>query len=67
MYDGECLEFGHYVNDMFDANTGICWHGDDTKITQISDLLEWVYIRKSQKDIYKVMLGPKNVCIMVLS
>ena len=41
IHDGDSLDFGHYVSDVFDANTGIWWHCDDDNITQISDLLKW--------------------------
>ena len=47
-HDGDSLDCGHYVSDVFDANTGIWWHCYDDNITQISDLPEGVYIRESQ-------------------
>ena len=36
-HDGDSLDCGHYVSDVFDSSTGICWHSDDDNITQISD------------------------------
>ena len=36
--DGNSLDCGHYVSDIFYANTGIWWCCDDDNITQISDL-----------------------------
>ena len=35
-HDGDSLDFGHYVSDVFDSSTGIWWHCDDDNITQIS-------------------------------
>ena len=49
MSDGDSLDFGHYVNDVFDTKIGNWWHYDDVKITEISDLPEGVYIRESHK------------------
>ena len=40
----DCL---HYASDMFDSNTGIWWHFDDEKITQMSDFIKMCYIRES--------------------
>ena len=48
-HDGDSLDFGHYVSNIFDANTGIWWHCDDDNITQISDLPKGVYIRESEQ------------------
>ena len=39
----ESLDFGNYVNDIFDANTGMWWHCDDNEITEISGFQESVY------------------------
>ena len=36
-HDGDSLDCGHYVSDVFDCSTGIWWHCDDDNITQISD------------------------------
>ena len=44
------LDCVHYVSDLFDINTGIWWSCDDDNITQISGLLEGVYIRESHKE-----------------
>ena len=37
-HDGNSLDFGHYVSDVFDSSTGIWWHCDDDNINEISDL-----------------------------
>ena len=37
-HDGDSLDCGHYVSDVFDSSTGIWWHCDYDNITQISDL-----------------------------
>ena len=47
MNDGEFLDCGNYVSDVFDANAGIWWHCDDANITEISDFPEGFYTRKS--------------------
>ena len=36
-HDGDSLDCGHYVSDIFDSSTGIWWHCDDDNITEISD------------------------------
>ena len=41
-HDGDSLDCGHYVGDVFDANTGVWWHCDDDNITQITDLAQGV-------------------------
>ena len=38
MHDGDSLDCGHYVSDVFDTSTGIWWHCDDENITEIIDL-----------------------------
>ena len=43
MHDGNFLYFGHYVSDVFDANTGIWWHCDDFNITDICDSPKGIY------------------------
>ena len=35
------------ISVVFNTNTEIWWHFDDVNITEISDLLEGVYIRES--------------------
>ena len=45
-HDGESLDCGNYVSDVFDANREILWHCDDDNITQIGDLPKGVYIRE---------------------
>ena len=37
MHDGESLDWGHYVSDVFDDNNRILWHCDDANTTEISD------------------------------
>ena len=37
-HDGDSLDCGHYVSDVFDSSTGIWWHCDDENITEVSDL-----------------------------
>ena len=49
MNEGNSLDCGHYVSDVFDSNIGIWWHYDDANITQISDFIEGIYTRESQK------------------
>ena len=44
-HDGDSLDCGHYVSDVFDSSTGIWWHCDDENITELSDLPEGVYYR----------------------
>ena len=48
-HDGDLLDCGHYVSDVFDISTGIWWHCDDDNITQISDLPKGVYYRETHK------------------
>ena len=48
-HDGDSLDCGNYVSDVFDDNTRIWWHCDDCNITKISDLQKGVYIRESNK------------------
>ena len=43
-HNGDLLDYGNSVSDIFDASTGIWWHCDDDNITQISDLPKVVYI-----------------------
>ena len=54
--DGNSLECGHYVSDVFDSRTGIWWHCDDDNITELSDLTEGVYYRETQKPTKKKRL-----------
>ena len=56
MHDGESLDCWHYFSDVFDTNTGIWSHCDDDNTTQISDILEWFYIR----DILKTCVSLKR-------
>ena len=43
-HDDDSLYCVHYVSHVFEAKTGIWWHCDDEKTTQISDLPKGVYI-----------------------
>ena len=36
-HDGNSLDCGHYVSDVFDSSTEVWWHCDDDNITEISD------------------------------
>ena len=48
-HDGDSLDCGHYVSDVFDSSIGIWWHCDDDNITEISDLPKGVYYRETHK------------------
>ena len=48
-HDGDSLDFGHYVSDVFDCSTYVWWHCDDGNITQIGDLPKGVYYRDTKK------------------
>ena len=50
-HDGDSLDCGHYVSNVFDSSTGIWWHCDDENITQISDLPKGFCYRESHKKI----------------
>ena len=43
-HNGDLLDCGNSINDIFDASTSIWWHCDDDNITQISDLPKVVYV-----------------------
>ena len=43
MHDVTSLDFGHYISDVFDSITRICWHCGDDEITKISNFQEGVY------------------------
>ena len=65
---GEYLDFGNYVSNVFDTNTGIWWYCDDGNITKISDLPEGFYIREIHKKTTKrkkVMSGSKYILFVV--
>ena len=66
-YNGDSLDCGHYVSDVFDFNTGIWCHCDDTNITEISGFPEGVYTRESHKPIKKrkLMSGSKDILFVV--
>ena len=61
-HDGDSLDYGHYVSDIFSTNTGFWWNCDYDNITQIGDLLKGVYIRESHK---KVISGSTDVLFVV--
>ena len=63
-HDGDSLDCGHYISDVFDANTGIWWHWDDDNIIKIIDLPGGFYIRESHKK-KEVMSGSTNVFFVV--
>ena len=48
-YDGDSLDCGNYVSDVFDSSTGVWWHFDDDNITEISGLPKRVYYRETHK------------------
>ena len=48
-HDGNLLDCGHYVSDVFDSSTGIWWHCDDDNIPELSDLPDGVYYRENHK------------------
>ena len=48
MHDGEYLDCGNYVSNVFDTNTGIWWHCDDVNFTENSGFPEVVYTRKRE-------------------
>ena len=48
-HDGDSLDCGSYVSDVFDANTGIWWHCGDDNITQISDLSKGFILERVTK------------------
>ena len=52
-HDGNSLDCGHYVSDVFDSSTEIWWHCDDENITHISDLPEGADYRETNKNMKK--------------
>ena len=48
-HDGDSLDCGHYVSDIFDSSTRIWWPCDDDNTTELSDLPEGVYYRETHK------------------
>ena len=62
-HDGNLLDCGHYVSDIFDANTSILWHCDDNNITQISDFTKRGYIRESHNKMH-VSLNIFIICCL---
>ena len=66
MHDGGSLDYGHYVSDVLDTNTGIWWHCDDYEITEVRDFTEGVYNIESNKKNYreeKFLLKKIDVCL----
>ena len=69
-HDGNSLDCGHYVSDVFDSSTGIWWNCDDDNITENSDLPKGVYYRDNheptkKKKKNKLMQGSIKVLIVV--
>ena len=67
-HDGDSLDCGYYVSDVFDSSTGIWWQCGDDNITQISDEQKGVYYRKTHKHIKnknKMMTGSADVLFLV--
>ena len=52
MHDGNELDCGYYVSDVFDSNTGIWLHYDDENITEISDKEINVRLQKKMLVVY---------------
>ena len=48
-HDGDSLDCGHYVSDIFDDITGIWWRCDDDNTTQISDFPKGVILERVTK------------------
>ena len=68
-HDGDSLDCGQYVSDVFDNSTGIWWHCDDENITELSYLPEGVYYRETHKPTEKsVQLWfPQRYCRLFIS
>ena len=67
MHDGNSLECGNYVSDVFDSNTRIWWHCDNDDITEISDFPEGVYTRESNKKTKnKKLMSRSNKTLLVV-
>ena len=67
-HDGDSLDCGNYVSDVFDISTGIWWHFDDDNITEISDLPKGVYYIETQKltkKKKKLMQGSTYILLVV--
>ena len=67
-HDGDSMDCGHDVSDVFDSSTGIWWHCDDDNITEISDLPKGVYYRETHKPKKKkkiLMHGSTKVLFVV--
>ena len=48
-HDGDSLDCGNYVSDVFDSSTGIWWQCDDDNISEHSDIPDGVYYKKSDR------------------
>ena len=67
-HDGNQLNCGQYVSDVFDCSTGILCHCDDDNITQMSDLPKVIYYRETHKHTKKkniMMAGSTDVFFVV--
>ena len=67
MHEVSLLSGGHYCSGLFDVNTGIWWHYDHDKITQISGFTELLYTREIHKkdDKTDFMSGSNKVPLLV--
>ena len=66
-HDGDSLDCGNYVSDVFDSSTGIWWHCDYDNITELSDLPHGVYYSETHKPTEKkrLMMGSSKVLSVV--
>ena len=48
-HDGDSLDCGNFVSDVFDVNIRILWRCDDDNITQISNLPKGVILERVAK------------------
>ena len=65
--DVSSLDCERYISDVFYVNTGIWWHYDHDKITQISGFTELLYTREIHKkdDKTDFMSGSNKVPLLV--
>ena len=65
MHDGDSLDCGKYVSDVFDTNTRIWRHCDDANFTEISYFLEEIYNREVHQKKGKLISGTKDIFFVV--